>query len=112
MNREVELEFNKKLENYLKNNGVNDIPTNNKEKLKLLKAIVFNGKVDIDVADLKQAKNRANGVKDKDNTYFDTIQNLELNVSDGLYYIANIKGIVKEERKLKRRTKIKSFFKI
>ena len=101
----IEKEFEENLTNYLKNNGIEEIPSTNKEKLQLLKNIVFNSRVNIDCADLKHSKDVAAGIKDEG--FLENIQNLEVNVHNGLYYIANIRGIVKEERKLERKTKIK-----
>ncbi len=104
----MEKEFEENLEKYLKENGVKEVPSTNKEKLEILKKIVFNSKVDIDIADLKNSNNREKGITD--NTYVDKIQNLEVNVYNGLYYISNVRGIVREERKLERKAKIKKFF--
>ena len=109
MNKKFEeLEIN--LNEYLKNNGVLEIPTDNKEKLKLLKRIYFNSKVEIDVNDLKHSKDVKNGVNDP--TYIDRIQNLEVNAYNSLYYISCVSGIVREEKRMKRIAKIKSFLKI
>ena len=74
----------------------------------LLKKIVFNSKIDIDIIDLKNNNNRENGIID--NSYLDEVQNLEVNVYNGLYYISNVRGIVREEKKLERKAKIKKFF--
>lgn len=103
-------EFEAKVENYLKNNGVKEMPTNNKDKLELLKKIVFSTKVSVDCIDLEHAKKLAEGIKDEG--YLENVQNLELNISNGLYYISNVRGILKEERKLERKAKIKRIFKI
>ena len=108
MGEEAKLEFNKNLDEYLKKNGVKEIPTTNKEKLRLLRTIVYNSKVSIDLADLKQSSNRSKGISDP--SYVDTIQNLEINVYNGCYYISNVRGIVREERKLSRIAKVKSLF--
>lgn len=106
----MEKEFEERLEKYLSDNGAKIIPSSNKEKLEILKKIVFNGKIDIDIADLRNANNKENGIIDTN--YIDKIQNLEVNVSDGLYYICIIRGIIREEKRLERNTKIKRFFKL
>lgn len=104
----MQKEFEEDLEKYLRDNGVRIIPGSNKEKLELLKKIVFNSKIDIDIIDLKNNNNRENGIID--NSYLDEVQNLEVNVYNGLYYISNVRGIVREEKKLERKAKIKKFF--
>ena len=104
----MQKEFEEDLEKYLRDNGVRIIRGSNKEKLELLKKIVFNSKIDIDIIDLKNNNNRENGIID--NSYLDEVQNLEVNVYNGLYYISNVRGIVREEKKLERKAKIKKFF--
>lgn len=104
----MDKEFEEELENYLKENGVKIIPGSNKEKLEILKAIVYNSRYDMDIAELKNNADKDKGITD--DSYLDKVQNLELNLYNGLYYIINVKGIVKEEKKLKRRIKIKRFF--
>ena len=105
-----EKEFEEGLTDYLKKNGIEEIPTSNKEKLELLKKIVFHSRVDIDFTDLKHSKEVAKGIKD--DNYINNIHNLEINVYHGLYYISNVKGIIREEKKLERRAKIKKIFKL
>ncbi len=106
----MEKEFEEKLVEYLKKNGINDIPTTNKEILKTLKNIVYNERVNIDCADLRHNSNVKSGIDDIG--YIDNVQNLEINVQNGLYYIANVGAVVREERKLERIAKFKKILKI
>ena len=93
----IEKEFEENLVNYLKNNGVTEIPSSNKEKLTLLKKIVFNSRVNIDYTDLKHSKDVADGISDPE--YINNIHNLEVNVYNGLYYSSNVNGILREEKR-------------
>ena len=106
----MEQEFEKNLENYLKNKGVKEIPSSNKEKLKLLKNIYYNSKVEIDIADLRHTKEVEQGIHDSN--YISTIQNLELDSYNSLFYISCVSNLVREEKRMARAAKIKSFFKI
>ena len=106
----VEQEFEENLVNYLKNNGVTEIPNDKKETLQLLKRIVFNSRVNIDCIDMAHTKEVAKGIKDPE--YINNIHNLELNVYNGLYYISNVNGIIREEKKLAKKSKIKKLFRI
>ena len=115
MKKEVEWEletylkrFEKDLEVYLKNNGVEKIPTDNKQRLAILKAIVEKSKVDEDIADIINTKNRSKGIEDPE--FLSKVQNLEVNIYNGTYHIANVKYLIKKEKKALRKAKIKKIF--
>ena len=103
------VDFEEELVEYLKKNGAIEIPDSNVERLKLLRRIVYNEKVNLDIVDMKYAKDKENGVADV-NVYIDRLHEIQGNIHDALYYVSNVSGMVKEEKKLKRKTLFKRIF--
>ena len=107
----MQKEFEEKLVNYLKKNGVEEIPSDNKQLLALLDNIAYNKRVDIDFLEIEHNKVKSTETeKDRDN-YVKSVQNLEIDVHNAEYYMANIRGIIKQEKRLKRKKFIKKLFK-
>lgn len=100
--------FEERLEDYLRKNGIEEIPSNKKEVLKLLNKIVYESKVDIDYTDMLHSNNND---KLNDEEYVRAIRNLEINLTNAQYYLSNVRGIIKEEKRLKRKEAIKKLFK-
>ena len=83
----------------------------NKEKLKILKQIIFTVGVDKDLEELRFVKNEG---KETAEEYFNKINNLELTQMQAQGYIMVIKQLERKKRKLKRNEaiqKVKSIFK-
>lgn len=99
--------FEKKLEQFLKENGVEEISDNNKERLKMLYKVVRTRRVDMDCLDYNYSTDK-NIMDSRD--YVSKIQHLQINITEGNYYIANIKGIIKEEKRQKFAAKVKKIF--
>lgn len=106
----MEKEFKTSLNEYLAVNGVDMAFTSNKEILKELKKIVFDSRVCVDLEDLKHSKELEKGINNAN--YIDTVNNLEINVQAGLYFISTVNGIVREERKLRIKSGIKKVLRI
>ena len=107
----MEKNFEEALVEYLKKNGAKEIPADNKGKLEMLKNIVFNEKTNLDIIDIRNAKAKEEGSANS-NEYLGRITNIHINIHNALYYIANIKAIIKEDKKLKRKAAIKKIFRI
>ena len=102
--------FEEDLDTYLKNNGIEEIPTDNKKKLIILRAIVEKSKIDRDVADIINEKNKSKGIADPE--FLPTVQNLEVNICNGIYHIGKVKYLIKKNKKAIRKEKIKKFLRI
>ena len=103
----MEENFEEKLEKYLKKNGIEDTNKSKKEILKLLVSIVEGRKVDLDCLDLKFQSNKSCMTTEE---YVERIHNLQINVTEGNYYLANVRGIIKEERRQAFFGKVKKLF--
>lgn len=117
-------EFDEKLDAFLEKNGYNSTILDNKTKLKVLRNIAMTSENDMIVLEEKFTANRRNDyVLEEDvrvsnksvcskeiDDYVNMIHNLEVNVHNSRYYITNVKGIIREERKENIKRKIKSLF--
>lgn len=98
------------LDEFLKEQGFEN-NLSNKEKLKILKQIIFTVGVDKDLEELRFVKNEG---KETAEEYFNKINNLELTQMQAQGYIMVIKQLERKNRKLKRKEafqKVKSLFK-
>lgn len=98
------------LDEFLKEQGFEN-NLSNKEKLKILKQIIFTVGVDKDLEELRFVKNEG---KETAEEYFNKINNLELTQMQAQGYIMVIKQLERKNRKLKRNEaiqKVKSIFK-
>lgn len=98
------------LDEFLKEQGFEN-NLSNKEKLKILKQIIFTVGVDKDLEELRFVKNEG---KETAEEYFNKINNLELTQMEAQGYIMVIKQLERKNRKLKRKEafqKVKSLFK-
>ena len=98
------------LDEFLKEQGFEN-NLSNKEKLKILKQIIFTVGVDKDLEELRFVKNEG---KETAEEYFNKINNLELTQMQAQGYIMVIKQLERKKRKLKRNEaiqKVKSIFK-
>ena len=98
------------LDEFLKEQGFEN-NLSNKEKLKILKQIIFTVGVDKDLEELRFVKNEG---KETAEEYFNKINNLELTQMQAQGYIMVIKQLERKKRKLKRNEaiqKVKSLFK-
>ena len=117
-------EFDEKLDAFLEKNGYNSTILDNKTKLKVLRNIAMTSENDMIVLEEKFTANRRNDyVLEEDvrvsnksfcskeiDDYVNMIHNLEVNVHNSRYYITNVKGIIREERKENIKRRIKSLF--
>lgn len=118
-------EFNEKLDAFLDKHGYDSEEVmDNKDRLRALRNIAMISENDMIVLEQQYTSNRIDKpeleedvrVSDRSNysnnfdDYVSTIHNLEVNVHNARYYIANIKGIIREERRENFRKKVKSLF--
>ena len=108
---DFDLEFYEKLDEFLKKNGVRELPSSNKEKLKILRQITYNEKVNVDCLELAYQKNKGTDKAIPLDEYLDLTHRLEINSHIASYLAANLKMVVKEEQRLERLAKIKTLFK-
>lgn len=101
----MENNFYENLEEYLKNNGIEEMPKTKKELYKTLKAVLFNIKVAEDHTDLVYSKGKDTISRDE---YLDRLEDINKNYINGIYYKINVRNIIKEERK----QKIKAIFRL
>ena len=97
--------FDVDLNSYLKDNGIEEVSSDNKEKLKQLYNIVRTRRVDMDCLDFKYSTDKSCMAAED---YVSTIQNLQINITEGYYYICNVKDIIKEEKRFA--AKVKKLF--
>lgn len=90
------------LDEFLKEQGFEN-NLSNKEKLKILKQIIFTIGVDKDLEELRFVKNEG---KETPAEYFNKINNLELTQMQVQGYIIEIKQLERKKHKLKRKATI------
>ena len=87
--------FDKELESYLIKNGVEDINLSRKETFKKLKKIVETSKVDLDCTELRYTKNPGLMTAEE---YVKEIHNIQINITEGNYFIGGMIDLVKIEK--------------
>lgn len=107
---DFDIEFYEKVDDFLKKNGVKELPDSNKEKLKMLRQITYNEKVNVDCLEIAYEKNKGTDKEISTDEYLDLTHRLEINSHNASYLAANLKLVVKEEQRLERIAKIKTLF--
>lgn len=98
------------IEDFFKKYGIETEKLDNKEKLKILKRIIFTIGVEKDLEELSYAKNKESKTI-TESEYINNIRNLSLIQFQAQCYIFMIKQIKKEERKLKRKANYQKIIK-
>jgi len=105
------------LEEFLKEYDINveGLELTSKEKLEMVKKVIFKLRVDRDWEDLVYSKKPQDEKNvDTRNEYVNKINNLDIRIMNATGYGLMLKAIIKEERKLKRKEsfqKVMSVFK-
>lgn len=101
---------NIELETLLKNYGFESSNLTEKEKLKLLRDIIFKIKLEKDYEEIRFSKLPEPKAENDISEYISKINNLEFEQKNALIHILNIKKMYKENRKLDRKKKFQKLF--
>lgn len=102
------ISYREKIDYYLEKNRIEGYAANDKERIKKLKAVIFNEKINLDFNELRRSHNDL--TKDE---YLELLEKSRSNICQSIGYIAIVEEMVKQERKDKRKAnmqKIKSIF--
>ena len=102
------ISYQEKIDYYLEKNKVKITTGTDKERLRGLKSIIFNEKVNLDYFDQERAEKRI-----ESDEYLKLLEKSRLNIYQSLGYIAIIEEVAKEERRAKRKAafqRVKSIF--
>ena len=109
--RDIDVEFYQKLNEFLTSNYVQDIPSSNLEKLNILRQIIYNEKVNVDCLEIAYEKNKGTANAIPTDEFLNLTHRIEINTQNASYFAANLRMIVKEEKRTLRFKKVKEFFK-
>ena len=101
------ISYQEKIDYFLEKNKVVTNITTDKERIKGLKSLIFNEKINLDYYDQERAEKRLESEE-----YLKLLEKSRLNIYQSLGYIAIIEEENKEERKRKRKAKLQKVMSI
>ena len=102
------ISYQEKIDYYREKNRVELVPTCDKDRMRGLRAIIFNEKVNLDYFDQARAQKKI-----ESDEYLRLLEKSRLNIYQSLGYMAIIEEVAREEKRAKRKAnfqKIKDFF--